>query len=881
MRGGIEIYAECALTAESGITWTLSTHGGAVLAPTSATSFGTGLSIRGNYDLDGVDIVINEWGRLYFPFSSSALRADTLTLDGTYALICHAPDATDPSPAEINRKYADRLILKNGASPAMHAFALGASIPTVITNIVFDIDSLTVSNGTSMFGQGVYGVNNTGNYSYSIKDGGTLPVTIAAGATAKFVSYPTAGRISVSGEGTVVDVSSRFPDVDFTNFTGSIVFSGAHVKFGKLTDEIGNASISFADTLVSIGDLTGYGGTLTISGTTRLALPATSTWPSAFTVTVADNSVVYLPEGAPVDTAKILGTGNYLAVGRGMTNEVAGTVTVGAGEKLVICGDGFTADTAIAFTGGTIELPFDVTVSSPVSINLSGGTATVLRAAEAVFSGEWSINGTLTVNNDNTSGVFPAGRLAMTGGGDVRGGGVTITSGDMEFRGGDCVWTFRKATVLQQTFHAICLGITQGATVELLDGVDNYAGYSSGCPADYVPRLEITSGATMKVGPLRQFHLGSQHWRGHSEVIVDGGRLELNGYIGEFNSGGNGSLINNDSSIDRNPMVVLTVRNGGVLETDRVLCNGPVSHILDSGSFIEGLFLNLDGGTYKIGGNFGFDMISPSQTIEVANLFGGCEVNTPAYKDTTYTAEIKVTIGEKGGTFDLSGARAGLSSFTNTVMNKRIATTKEAFPSGFFPNLGPRWEINGRLKVKGNGNQEFVINGLDASVLSKIGAEGAAVKVISDNAACVTDLTLGTNGGGWKVETEAGAAKSLAIAAIGVSAGGVFDASAFDPVNTTVGNIVFGPGATLMAKAVDGSVPVLAVTGSVTLDPDMHFFADGGSSDAAVLSAGGGIVPENGVGVIWTKAQGSSDRDVVVRGDDIFFASKGLLILFR
>jgi len=682
MRGGIEIYADCALTSESGITWTLSTHGGAVTAPTSATSFGTGLSIRGNYDLDGVDIVIDAYGRLYFPFSTSALRADTLTLDGTYALVCHAPDATDPSPAEINRKYADRLILKNGASPAMHAFALGASIPTVITGVVFDIDSITVSNGASLFGQGVYGVNNTGNYSYSIKGGGTLPVTIAAGATAKFVSYPTAGRISVSGAGTVVDVTSRLPDVAFTNFTGSIVLSGTHVKFGRLADEIGNARVAFTNALVTIGDLTGYGGALTISGTTRLALPATSTWPATFTVTVADNAVVYLPEGAPVDTSKILGTGNYVAVGRGMANETAGTVTVGTGEKLVICGDGFTADTVIALNGGTIELPFDVTVASPVSNNLASGTATVLCGAEAVFSSPWYVNGTLTVSNENLSAVFPAGRLVVTGAGNVRGGGIIINSGDMEFRGGACVWTFGKATSLQQTLQAICLGITQGATVELVDGVDNSAGYSSGCSALYIPRLEITAGATMKVGPLRQFRIGNQYWRGHSEVIVDGGRLEINGYIGEFNSGGNGSFINNTSGNDRNPMVVITVKNGGVLETDRVLCNGPVSHIVDSGSFVEGLFLNLDGGTYKIGGNFGFDKISPSQTIEVANLFGGCAVNTTDYKDTTYTAEIKVTIGENGGTFDLSGAREGLSSFTNTVLNKLIATTKEAFPSG-------------------------------------------------------------------------------------------------------------------------------------------------------------------------------------------------------
>ncbi|MDD4019681.1 MAG: hypothetical protein PHV28_17265, partial [Kiritimatiellae bacterium] len=515
--------------------------------------------------------MINEWGRLYLPLSTSALGADTLTLDGTHALVCHAPDAADPAPAEINRKYADRLILKNGASLAMHAFALGASTPAVITNIVFDLDSVTVSNGTSLFGQGVYGLSNTGNYSYSIKDGGTLPVTIAAGASAKFASYPTAGRIRVSGAGTVIDVSSSFPDVDFDNFTGSIVLSGAHVKLGTLADVIGNAPVSFADALVIISDLTGYGGALTISGATRIALPATSAWPSAFTVTVADSAVVYLPEGAPVDTAKILGTGNHLAVGRGMTNEVAGTVTVGAGETLVICGDGFTADTAITFNGGTIELPFDVTVASPVSNNLSSGTATVLRGAEAVCSGEWYINGTLTVSNENLSAVFPAGRLVMNGGGEVSGGGVTINSGDMEFRGGGCVWTFGKATLLQQTLHAIYLGITQGATVELLDGVDNGTGYSSGCSAAYVPRLEIASGATMKVGPLRQFRLGSQHWQGHSEVIVDGGRLEINGYIGEFNSGGNGSLINNDSSIDRNPMVVLTVRNGGVLETDRVL----------------------------------------------------------------------------------------------------------------------------------------------------------------------------------------------------------------------------------------------------------------------------------------------------------------------
>lgn len=884
MRGGVVIDNSCALTAESDTIWTLTTKGGKVLGPASATSFGTGLAIWGDYNLDGVDILINEWGRLYLPFSSSALRADTLTLDGAYALICHAPNATDPAPAEINRKYADKLILKNGASPAMYAFAINASIPTTINSIVFDLDSITVSNGTSIFGQGVYGPYNTGNYSYSIKDGGTLPVTIAAGASAKFLSYPTAGRIRVSGAGTLLNVGPDFPDVDFENFTGSTILSlsGARIKLDKLSDVTSNTPVHFSDSLVSIGDLSGYGSTLEISGATRIALPATSTWPSTFTVTVADDSLVYLPEGVPVDTTKILGTGNYLAVGRGMTNETAGTITVGAGEKLVICGDGFTADTAIIIAGGAIELPFNVTVASPVSINPSSSTAIVWRAAEAVFSGEWDINGTLIVDNQNKSDVFPAGRMVMTGTGNVRGGGVTINSGDMEFRSVGCVWTFGKATILKQTNAAMYLGITQGATVDLLDGVDNSAGYTAGCSVLYLPTLEITTGATMKVGPLRQFRLGSQHWRGHTEVIIDGGRLEINGYIGEFNSGGNGSLIDNTSANDRNPMAVINIKNGGVLETDRIFCNGPVSHILDIDGFTEGLFLNLDGGTYKLGVNFGFNKISSSQTIEAANLFGGCSLNALDYKDTTYTAEIMVTIGEDGGTFDLSGAREGLTSFTNTVMNKLIATTKPAFPSGYYPNLGPRWEINGRLNVKGNGNQEFVINGIDAAVLSEIGSEGVAVKVISDNNASVTNLTLGANGGGWKIETEAGAAKSLDIAEIDVSAGGTYDASAFDLLNTTVGNIFFGPGATLMAKAVDGNVPVLTVTGSVTLDTDMQFFATGASAcGAAVLSAGGGIVPENGIGVTWAKAPGSSDREVVVRGNDIFFNSKGILLLFK
>jgi hypothetical protein len=80
----------------------------------------------------------------------------------------------------------------------------------------------------------------------------------------------------------------------------------------------------------------------------------------------------------------------------------------------------------------------------------------------------------------------------------------------------------------------------------------------------------------------------------------------------------------------------------------------------------------------------------------------------------TTTCEVTVNVGTGGGVFDLSRAREGNVSFTNTVMNVLIPVMydnqKDIFTSGYYPNLGPQWNIEGRLTVKGNGNQEFVIN---------------------------------------------------------------------------------------------------------------------------------------------------------------------------
>jgi hypothetical protein len=368
--------------------------------------------------------------------------------------------------------------------------------------------------------------------------------------------------------------------------------------------------------------------------------------------------------------------------------------------------------------------------------------------------------------------------------------------------------------------------------------------------------------------------LGDQSWKNRTALVVDGATLAVKGSEGAFDISCN--TVKN-SADDRCAIVHVTVKNGGVIETDRVFSTPPITHKLDDA---EGLHITLDGGTYRLGSEFGVIKEETSNPRQHPNqLFGGARArNDNTNVDLDYTAEVEMTIGEKGGVFDLSAAQA--STLTNTVAGRPVDVIGDIvknFENGFYPTRGPRWIVNGPLTVKGNGDQSFVINGLDASVLDKIGADGAVTTVISDNDANISSLTLGKRGG-WRVKTEDGEFKNLTVESVDVIAGGTYDAGAFNVAKTTFGNVTFGDKAILSVSRVNGTPLKVPVSGTVTLANNMYYRSKG---TAEALMAVNGILPLNGKGVTWTPVAGSSDLLVTVTGDTIRFDGKNMTILIR
>lgn len=165
-----------------------------------------------------------------------------------------------------------------------------------------------------------------------------------------------------------------------------------------------------------------------------------------------------------------------------------------------------------------------------------------------------------------------------------------------------------------------------------------------------------------------------------------------------------------------------------------------------------------------------------------------------------YTAEILVTVGPKGGTFDISDAQAGVTSVTNAIVGAPVPSA--TIDGGFVPTRGPRWTLDGCLNVKGRGGQEFVVNGLDAAALKRLRVDGVTLKVVSDGAAALDELTLGAPAGGLLVASaDSGVSRQdVSIVSLSVGEGGIFDATMFDPAHTLVQDMSFSPNSTLCVR---------------------------------------------------------------------------------
>ena len=852
------------VTTEDGITWTMKYD--------NTSSLGQ-FSFQKANDLSGCDIVLTNRAKLVLSKAAATVKAKSLTISGanTYVQFDSSKHALTFGP-----DYAERLILADGAS-------LKSS--QTFEGVTLDFDSITVLRGTSTIGD---------CDAYYVANGGTQPVTVESGATLNVASGPASGRLVISGGGRVL-TDGAWPQADFSGFSGVIELVKDSLHLASLPAGI-VGTVRLSGTAMRIDDMSAFTGNLEISDGSTLMLPATGTWGTGATVTTIGDAKVYLPAGVSVDSARFLGTANYAAAIRGLVTEPAGTITVGAGEKLLVGGDGFTADTSIALEGGMIYFLCPATIASPLSVTSASKIGSALCVTGTV-SGAVSLAARLTVSNDYHSAeqtspgvyVWRHGRVRFTGRGSV---GVDpaelyLLSGEVEFNGAQASWSFAGNAKLTIYNTGRRMLLTDGARLSLSDGSFG-SGFSMGSTAAIPCILEIASGATLDVGRYRSFDFGGGFWRSHAIVLIDGGTLRIRTPDGRFNPDTwERSKLKNDTA-DRCAMSEIKVVNGGVLETDRVFAVMPVTHTLDGDyigeRFESGAFITLDGGTYKLGSGFGRDPSYQYPTMTANYLFAGLANKIGSYTSNVsfeHTADIKVTIGANGGTFDFSDAKTNCSSFTNTVTGKHFNFGANS-EGAEIPCRGPRWELNGPLTIKGNGAQEFVMNSFTNGQLTEVVADGMVGVVVNTNATAATlaKLTLGAPGGGLRATDAAGTPKTLAIDAIDVLADGTYSSAPFDAANTTVGTITFAEGSTLAAS----SAALLPVSGVVTLASVMQYFAPAGvvpvtGAPMTVLTAGGGVQT---TGTTWLRGAGSARKYVVdVGADRISFAAAGFTVILR
>ena len=868
------VVVACPVSAAAGTVWTL----------TSDQSGGqgrNGIRFTGASDLTGVTAVLQDRERLSLATAEATLKADVLRLEGANVKLYYK----EASGNTLDRRYAKALELADGAVAAFTVVEstdnMQSDYRTWLTNTVYDLDAIRVVSGPVAFGDG---------YAYAVKDGATLPVDVAEGATLTVASAPTDGRLSVTGAGALVLSSDLLPSVDMTAFGGTVrlLMTG---RVASLAATFGTSDLVLADSVVRIDGVSGYAGTLTLEGTTRVALPRTADWPDGMKVVASDGSVVYLPYGEAVDETKV--SGAYKAVGRGYAAEAA-SVAVADGEELVVCGDGFAAGTTLTLAGGTLTLPFDVTLAASVRV-AANSTVSVGGCATATASGDWvwtTASRLLVSNVNETVGSRVCnGRLVFSGEGTVENGAYRVTSilhkgGDIVFAGETCKWHFAAPCCIDLGIGGRYIGILDGAQV-VFETLPEYGwqylqGLTLGGNASDQACLEVGSGSLLEFGEHRPLILGSGNWRCVVTVKVSGGLLRFVGPQGSFQTGGHEAVFLTDTGEDRSPQVNIVVTDGGSIETDRVLAANPVTHRVDGGDFVSGVFLTLDGGTYKAGAGFGVSPQTPNANTQKSRnaLFCAVDRNNVDFPAAAldYTAEILVTVGPNGGTFDISDAQAGVTSVTNAIVGAPVPS--ETIDGGFVPTLGPRWTLDGCLNVKGRGGQEFVVNGLDAAALKRLRVDGVMLKVVSDGAAALEELTLGAPAGGLLVESaDSGALRmDASIASLFVAEGGIFDATMFDPAHTLVQDMSFPQNSTLCVRGNPASA--FSVSGTLTLPSALNYLVPPKTQTAAtVLTAGNVAAPEGGV--VWTQLPTTRTRRFRIGRKSIEMMGYGMTVTVR
>ena len=644
-----------------------------------------------------------------------------------------------------------------------------------------------------------------------------------------------AGAIPISGTGTVDVQSGEFSDSGASTYTGVTTIDAA----GTLA-LIGTGSIADSSNLIDNGKFdisgtTGGASVITLSGSGGVSL-------GAQTLTLTDAAGTF--SGVIADGGLSGGTGGRLTIAAGTetltgVNTFTGLTTIDLGATLDLAGAGSIADSGDPLVNGTFDISgvrgggtSVVSLSGSGQVILGANTLTLSHAAD-LFSGVISGTGGLTIG---AGGEILTGANTYTGltlidtGAALQlgdGAGLHVLAGPITDNG---VLIFDGGAASSVAYSHVIAGtgaLTLASGTLGLTGTNTFTGVTT-----------VNTGATLQFGEDTATGTVAGN-------VVDNGlvRFDYSGAVtmpGAFSGSGSAEIEDGTLVVTAGSALggAVTVDTGATLQWG----NGAAGFLVGGGdAVVDNGGLVMDFGAGSVGGSI---PISGTGSVEVrSGEFGDSGASTYTGVTTIDTAGVLALSGGgsiadsanviDNGKFDISGTTAGASIITlsgsgGVSLGAQTLTLTDASGtlSGVLADGGLSGGTGGGLTIAAGtetltGANTFTgLTTVKSGATLNLGAGGATGSLVGpvvDNGTLVLDrsntLTFAQSISGAGALDQVGTGTTVLDAVnpfaglTTVSAGALEVGDAAHAGATLGGNVVVGPGGTLMGHGtIAGSV---------------------------------------------------------------------------
>lgn len=630
-----------------------------------------------NDQLGNVDVTVEAPSKLmlvdqYMRSSSiydcdARLGAKKLILKGDGFQLATGP-ASYPYP---NGTYNLSCINKFDATHLAPALELVDGADLALTNGLFAIPSVAVKGSGTSDVIGSFS-NNLATTSVAFSDGATLflDAVIADG-----VAGPSA--ISATGYGTLKIDTSKYEATGAVTLGADTTLSLAGVGAPSFQFSGGSAielDIGAGKTnYLSNAELAAYTGRPVKVKSGTLVLQSADSLPAGLSV-VEDGGVVVYAASCP------------LVVTDAVRQEAS--ITVNAGEEMLVFGNGLTSSTALTLAGGTVRFMRTATIASPVTVSADGGAVRICTDDSDVYG---TVSGAISAAADVR--LFGMGWIELAGGATFSGttslrayeGYVKLSNGDYAFGTGELfIGTAIAAATNQVWVGEWCRRFVVG----------------NGANVTFTPHNTGATYIHIKVHPLPDV---SDYMRESVLEIAEGGSVTLPN--------------TSDISLGNNQNIGTLHINGGTFRT------GAWGRIrLGDGAYATGRLI-IDAGTLRPGGYIGRGVATGmgyitwnGGTIRVDDVWtdGNARLINPIAAIQGDTMRLSVNVAGEDCVLDLTGCRH--ASMANMPAQ--------------FNGMFNEWWGHGRLTVKGGKN--FVMTSIPDGLRLRLEGDGTTVTLPTD-----------------------------------------------------------------------------------------------------------------------------------------------------